>query len=104
MSVPYPIQTVEFDRGESREALRDRIYKFLKVIRVYTKRPGKPADRVDPFTVPEGGTVADLAVKVHRELADSLDFAKVWGPSAYDGQSVGREHQLCDGDVVELHV
>ena len=103
-SVPFPIQTVEFDRGESCEALRDRIYKFLNVIRVYTKRPGKPVDRVDPFTVPEGGTVADLAVKVHRELADSLSFAKVWGSSAHDGQSVGRDHQLCDGDVVELHV
>jgi ribosome-interacting GTPase 1 len=95
--------TVEFDRPESTAELRDKVYALLNVIRVYTKRPGKPADFQDPFTIPAGGTVEDLAYKVHRELAEKLKFAKVWGESARDGQSVGREHRLCDRDVVELH-
>jgi uncharacterized protein len=104
-SVPTPFETVlvEFDREESREALRNRIYEFLDVIRVYTKKPGKPAEYVDPFTIPRGGTVEDLAVKVHRDLAEALKFAKVWGDSAHDGQTVGREHVLYDRDLVELH-
>ena len=76
---------------------------MLGVIRVYTKAPGKPAEYKDPFTIPVGGTVEDLAAKVHRDLAESLKFAKVWGESAHDGQSVGRDHQLADGDLVELH-
>ncbi|WP_166820353.1 GTPase [Thalassoroseus pseudoceratinae] len=100
---PFEIQRVEFDREDSREELRDRVFQMLGVIRVYTKAPGKPAEYKDPFTIPVGGTVEDLAVKVHRDLAESLKFAKVWGESAHDGQSVGRDHQLADRDLVELH-
>ncbi len=99
----FATQPVELDREESREQLRNRIYEFLNVIRVYTKRPGKPADYKDPFTIPRDGTVDDLAVQVHREMAEKLKFAKVWGASAHDGQSVGRDHPLCDKDLVELH-
>ena len=98
-----PTIAVELDSSESRESLRHRIYGLLGLIRVYTKRPGKPADHKDPFTIRRGGTVEDLAHKVHRDLADQLKFAKVWGSSAHDGQSVGREHILFDKDLVELH-
>jgi ribosome-interacting GTPase 1 len=97
------ITRVEFDRAESREALRKAIYDLLGVMRIYTKRPGKPKDEGDPFTIPIGGSVELLAEHVHRDLATTLKFAKVWGSSAHDGQSVGREHILQDGDVVELH-
>lgn len=95
--------SVNLDDSTSRESLRDRIYQALGVIRIYTKKPGKPADKQAPFTIPVGGTVEDLAAKVHRDLAATLKFAKVWGTSAHDGQSVGREHVLADSDVVELH-
>jgi ribosome-interacting GTPase 1 len=27
----------------------------------------------------------------------------LWGRSGFDGQHVGREHVLADGDVIELH-
>ncbi|MGE3314225.1 MAG: GTPase [Planctomycetaceae bacterium] len=91
------------DAGASRENLRERIYDELDVIRLYTKKPGRPADTADPFTIPKDGTVEDLAMKVHREIADKLKFARIWGTSARDGQSVGREHILCDKDIVELH-
>lgn len=103
MEIPFPIQKVEFDRAESREALRNCLYDALGLIRIYTKAPGKPADKKDPFTIPKGGTVEDLAAKVHRDLVESLKFAKIWGESARDGQSVGREHILADRDLVELH-
>ena len=101
--IPFPVQLVEFDREESRETLRNAFYEALGVIRVYTKAPGKPADYRDPFTIPQGGTVEDLAYKVHRDLVESLKYAKVWGESAHDGQSVGRDHVLADRDLVELH-
>jgi uncharacterized protein len=94
---------VELDREESREQIRNRIYENLNVIRVYTKRPGKAPDYDSPFTIPQDGTVEDLAVHIHRELAESLKFARVWGENVHDGQSVGREHVLSDKDLVELH-
>ncbi|MEX0728781.1 MAG: TGS domain-containing protein [Planctomycetaceae bacterium] len=101
---PYELQPVEFDDPDSVAALRDRVFRMANVIRIYTKKPGKPAEMDSPFTIPREGTVEDLAYQVHRDLADSLKFARVWGESAHDGQSVGREHTLCDKDVVELHV
>jgi ribosome-interacting GTPase 1 len=96
-------QPVEFERAESTAELRNRIYKMLNVIRVYTKAPGKPADRKSPFTIPAGGTVEDLAEKIHKDLAANLTHARIWGSGVHDGQSVGREHVLADGDLVELH-
>lgn len=99
----FPTVLVEFERPESREALRKAIYDSLGVMRIYTKKPGKPAEMESPFTIPIGGTVEDLAFQVHQDLAESLKFAKVWGNSAHDGQSVGRDHVLQDRDVVELH-
>lgn len=98
-----PIVKVELDRRESCEALRTQIFAALGVIRVYTKAPGKPASYDAPFTISAGGTVEDLAEKVHRDLADKLKYAKVWGTGVHDGQSVGREHILHDRDLVELH-
>ena len=75
----------------------------LDVIRVYTKVPGKPVDRDHPFTLPRGSVVLDLAREVHRDLEQGLKFARAWGAGAFDGQTVRRDHELGDGDVVELH-
>jgi hypothetical protein len=73
------------------------------VVRVYTKQPGKKADRESPFVLDLGATVLDLAEAVHREIAESLTFARIWGEGAFDGQHVQRDHVLADGDTVELH-
>ncbi|MDB5343285.1 MAG: hypothetical protein JWP89_1662 [Schlesneria sp.] len=103
--VPTSFATVhiDLDHPPDRELLRKSIFEALGLIRLYTKAPGKPADFSSPFTIPIGGTVEDLASKVHRDLADKLKFAKIWGTSAADGQSVGRDHVLADKDLVELH-
>lgn len=94
---------VEFERPDSTAALRDRVYRLLNVMRVYTKAPGKPADYKSPFTLPAGASVEDLAAKVHKELAAKLTHARVWGGGGHDGQSVGRDHVLSDKELVELH-
>lgn len=103
--VPNEFETllVELDSAESKEELRNRIYERLDMIRVYTKKPGKPAAYEDPFTISKDGTVGDLAMQVHREMAEKLKYGRIWGTSAHDGQSVGRDHPLCDKDLVELH-
>jgi ribosome-interacting GTPase 1 len=82
------------------------LWRQLGLVRVYTKAPGKPAERDRPFTLRLGEqTVADAARLVHRDMVKSLKYARVWGPSVTaDGQHVGRDHRLADGDVLELHV
>src|SRR5690606_20864778 len=99
----FAVQLVELDRSESAEQLRHRIFECMDVIRVYTKAPGKPAEWKDPFCLPRGGTVADLAELVPHELAEKLKFAKIWGEGVHDGQAVGPDHVLSDKMMVELH-
>jgi ribosome-interacting GTPase 1 len=40
---------------------------------------------------------------VHKDIARSLKFARIWGTEVFDGQQVGPEHVVADGDLVELH-
>ncbi|MBX3437299.1 MAG: TGS domain-containing protein [Planctomycetaceae bacterium] len=101
--VDLTVLQIELTRTDSIDELRNGVFEALGVIRVYTKKPGKPATYDDPYTLPRGGTVEDLAVKVHRDLAETLKHAKVWGQAVQDGQTVGREHVLADRDLVEIH-
>jgi ribosome-interacting GTPase 1 len=100
----FPILPISGERGEGLDALRRATYDLLGVLRVYTKVPGKPADRSKPFTVPIGSTVLDLAREVHRDFEHTLKFARIWGTGVFEGQTVKRDHELHDADVVELHL
>jgi len=100
----FPIHVVAAETGAGLEELRSEIYRFLQVIRVYTKQPGKPVDRESPFTCPVGSTVHEMAGLVHRDFVEGLKSARIWGSGLHDGQTVGREHILHDKDVVELHM
>jgi hypothetical protein len=99
----FPIMAVSANDGFGLDDLRKVSYDCLGVMRVYTKVPGKLADRANPFTLPLGSMVIELAREVHRDFEQTLKFAKVWGSSAFDGQTVKRDHELHDGDLVELH-
>ena len=99
----FLIHALDAESGNALETLRTSIYQFLNKIRVYTKRPGKPADMDSPFTCPVGSSVAQMAELVHRDLAEKLKSARIWGQGAFDGQTVTRDHVLHDKDVVELH-
>ena len=46
----------------------------------------------------------DLAALIHKDLAQNLKRARIWGTNVYDGQPAPREHVLADRDVIELHV
>ena len=99
----WPIVTVSSTTGEGLDRLRRRTFEAFDVIRVYTKEPGKPADRRAPFTLPREATVGDLAERIHKDLRATIKFARVWGPSAFEGQAVQKDHVLAEGDVVEIH-
>ena len=102
--VSWPSIGTSVVTGRGLDALAPKTFAALDMIRVYTKEPGKPADRERPFTLKRGSTVSDLARLIHRELFDSLKFARLWGADVFDGQPVKGDHVLADRDVVELHV
>lgn len=89
--------------GENLEELRNLVYKRLNVIRVYTKKPGKKPDMERPFILPYASTVSQLAEAIHKDIAENLKTAKVWGSSKFDGQAVNHDYVLSDKDIVELN-
>lgn len=88
---------------EEIERFKRVVYDFLDIVRVYTKIPGKKPDFNDPYVVPRGSTVLDVAEKVHREFADNLKYARLWGEGKADGIMVPRDFAINEGDVLELH-
>ncbi len=99
----YPAVATSATTGRGLGELGPWLFDSLGIVRVYTKAPGKPPAKDHPFTLRRGQTVGDVARLVHKDIAQSLKYARVWGRSGFDGQHVGREHRLEDGDVVELH-
>ncbi len=100
----FPVSAVSVTTAVGLETLRDATYHLLGAMRVYTKAPGRAADRTKPITLPIGSTVLDLAREIHRDFEQTLKSARIWGSGLFEGQVVGRDHELQDGDLVELHV
>jgi ribosome-interacting GTPase 1 len=103
LGLRYPALTMSAKTGDGIDELGPFLFRALGIVRVYTKTPGKPKDTDKPFTVRHGGTVLDVAGLVHKDIANSLKFARMWGTEVFDGQQVGPDHLVSDGDLVELH-
>lgn len=101
--VRFPAITTSAQTGHGLDQLARFLFDAMGIVRVYTKLPGRPAERTRPFTVYRGDSVLDVARLVHQDVARTLKFARLWGSSAFEGQQVGPEHRVRDGDVVELH-
>ncbi|HXV11970.1 MAG TPA: GTPase [Burkholderiales bacterium] len=99
----YPALAVSAATGEGLAEVGAWLFGHLGIVRVYTKTPGKQAEKDRPFTLRSGQTVEDVARLVHKDLAHLLKYARVWGKTGIPGQHVGREHKVADGDVIELH-
>jgi uncharacterized protein len=82
-------------------AFRDAVWALTGLIRVRLRKDGTVDP--EPLALDPRATVAEVADWVHHDLGASFSGARVWGPSArFDGQRVGREHEVLDGDVVEI--
>jgi len=86
------------------EEFRRRLFQMLEIIRVYTKKPGKPVEFRDPVILPIGATMIDAAHHLHKDIAQNLQFARLWNNAGYDGQRVERGHVVADKDILEFHV
>ena len=102
--VTFPALAVSVANAQGLTAIGPFLFEGLELVRVYTKTPGKPPEMAQPFTLRRGATVLDVARLVHKDIAGSLRYARAWGCEVFDGQQVGPEHALRDGDVIELHM
>ena len=98
-----PLQPVSALRGRGFEDIGRMLFSMLGLIRIYTKQPnGDIAEK--PLVLRRGATVLDVARSIHSRLVKNFRYAKIWGPSAkYPGERVGLDHEVMDGDIVEIH-
>ena len=99
----YPALAVSAATGSGLDAIGPWLFGHLGIVRVYTKAPGKAPEKSRPFTLRRGQTVEDVARLVHKDLAHSLKFARLWSTTGIPGEHVGRAHTVADGDIIELH-
>lgn len=99
----FPPMKISAAKGENLEELKRNIFELLDVIRVYTKEPGKEADLADPVILKKGSKLLDAALHIHKDFAQKLKYARVWGKGKYQGQMIGKDDKLNDGDIVEFH-
>jgi ribosome-interacting GTPase 1 len=100
----WTLVSASIKTGRGLEDLKETIFQRLEIMRIYAKPPGAQPDFSAPFVLRRGGTVGEFAAKVHKDFLENLKSARVWGEGVFDGQMVGREHILHDGDVVELRI
>lgn len=85
----------------SLDQFRASVWRLTGLIRIALRAQGAEADAVMAFRPPI--TVATVADAIHHDLGRTCVGGRVWGPSArFPGQRVGRDHQLGDGDELEV--
>jgi len=103
-ALPLPILRVDTATGTGLDELRQAVFDALRIVRIYTKLPGKKPDMTEPYTLADGSTALDAVRLVHREFVDKLKYVRVWGSGRFDGQQIPSDHVLEDGDIVEIHL
>ena len=100
-AVDLEVVAVSIIDDASLDDLRRAIWGLTGLIRVWLLHDGE-VDQL-PQPMPAGSTVADVADRVHHELGASALGGRIRGPSArFEGQRVGRDHVVEDGDTVEI--
>jgi small GTP-binding protein len=82
------------------DRLKQTLWKYLGLTRVYTKRKGSPPDLAAPVVLSElrkGTKVKSLCANVSTQMLRDFNYALVWGTSAkHAPQRCGLSHELDD--------
>ncbi|MDD5192218.1 MAG: 50S ribosome-binding GTPase [Candidatus Nanoarchaeia archaeon] len=103
-SKKYNFSMISTFTKEGVEDLKEKIFKSFKIIRVYTKHPGK-REKLDnvPVVLQPNSTLQDVAEKILHGYSKKVKYAKITGPSCkFPNQKVGLKHIVQDKDIVEF--
>jgi len=85
------------------EQLKEKIFRQMHIIRIYTKEPGKQSTTI-PIVLPENSKVKDVAESILKGFSQKIKETRLTGPSSkFPNQKVGLNHILEDKDIVEFH-
>ena len=86
--------------------LLQKMWQYMGLIRIYTKRRGKGPDLNEPIVLTDqrhGLTVESVCKSISKEFIPIFNYAYVWGRSTkFNPQRVGILHGLQDEDVVQI--
>jgi ribosome-interacting GTPase 1 len=99
-----PVLPASAEQDVNLAELRRTMFQMLRLVRIYSKKPGKKPDLQLPYILKRGATVLDAAAVVHKDFAEGLRFARLWRRGEIEGLMIGRDNVLEDGDILELHV
>ena len=86
---------------DSLDAFREAVWGLTGLIARLPRSDGELEQ--EPVALHPPVTVARRGRLDPPRAGRALRGARVWGPSArFEGQRVGREHELADGDAVEI--
>ena len=98
-----PVVGVSVLDDASLTAFKEAVWRLTGLIRVYLRHDRRVDE--EPLALRPGATVADVAAAIHKGLGAACRTARLWGPSArFEGQQVGRNHRVQDGDTVAIDV
>ncbi|MHA2202791.1 MAG: GTPase [Candidatus Hodarchaeales archaeon] len=89
-------------RKEGFKGLEEIIFNQLGKIRVFTRNTkGDIAER--PIILRKGSTVENAIEVLSKKMLKFFRFTRIWGRSAkFDGEKVGLDRELQDGDVIQV--
>lgn len=94
---------VSAEKRKGIDELKEKIFKKLNFIKVYTKPVGCNIVDDEPMIMKNCSTIADFCDAIHRDLRYKFRFAIISGKSAkFNNQRVGLEHMLEDNDIVTI--
>lgn len=94
---------ISAEKGINLELLKGEIFRKLDIIRIYMKPQGREPDMDEPLILKNGSNLQDLCNSLHKDLKKKFRYAVIWGKSAkFDGQIVGLNHVLSDGDIITI--
>lgn len=94
---------ISVKKSKGTDALPRALFDLLEIVRVYSKAPGKKPDLSKPYVLSRGSTVTDVAAMIHKDVAEGMRSAKIWGSGKFQGQAVQKDFILSDGDIIEIH-
>jgi small GTP-binding protein len=93
-------------RHDEDDLLKQKMWEYLGLTRIYTKRKGQQPDLNEPVVlsiIRKGTKVRSLCANVSTQLLRDFNYALVWGMSAkHSPQRCGLAHDLDDEDVVQI--
>eukprot|EP01090_Pellita_catalonica_P014781 TRINITY_DN3849_c0_g1_i1.p1 TRINITY_DN3849_c0_g1~~TRINITY_DN3849_c0_g1_i1.p1 ORF type:complete len:414 (-),score=78.70 TRINITY_DN3849_c0_g1_i1:59-1240(-) len=82
------------------------VWRYLGLVRVYTKKKGDKPNFDDPLVLTSGRgglTIKAACGQIHKDLLENFKYAVVWGRSAkHSPQRCGMDHHLVDEDVMQI--